>query len=165
MSLPWFHTIKVGSIYLTDDGLVTGTPKITTVRGLDVLADAVVVQQIIAADGTPHQQTSQPVKGVPLVIECGDWMERDMYFDLKSIRLAAVTGSTTVTIQLLDNGHGTGDWNLTAYFNSIRFPGEFQSGRVKDVTLNFTVSSVGHLITASPGTLTLTGQEVDLTQA
>jgi len=164
MNLPWFHTIKVNSTYLTEDGTVTGTPYVSTVSGIDAIRDALVVQQIIAIDGTPYQQVTQPVKGVPLSIFC-PWMERDMLSTLTAIRLAAVTGSTTTTVTLLDNSDGTGDYILTTYFNSIRYPGEFINGKVKDVTLNFTVSSIGHSLTASPGTLTLTGQSVTLTQA
>lgn len=164
MNLPWFHTIKIGSLYLTEDETVTGTPYVSVVSGLDAVSDGLVAQQIIAIDGTPHQQTTQPVKGVLVTIRC-QWMERDMLFALKAIRLAAITSATTTTLTLLDNSHGTGDFTLTTYFNSIRWPGEFMNGKVKDVTMSFTVSSVGYLVTGAHGTLALAGQSVTLTQA
>lgn len=163
MSLPWFYTIKVGSTFLTDDGLVTGTPYITTVRGIDVIRDAVVSQEIIAIDGEPWQQTAQPVKGVPLTIDF-QRIDRAMYFTLDAIRLAARIAATTVTVQLFDNEDGPGDFYLTTYFNSIRFPGDFKNGRIENISLNFTVKTVGYFLTVSPGTLTLTGQSVTLTQ-
>jgi hypothetical protein len=164
MALPFYYTIKVGSTFLTEDGLITGTPYVSTVKGLDAVRDAITVQQIIAIDGTPYQQTIQPTKGVPVTVEI-PWCERSMLDTLTAIRLAAVTGATTTTLTLYDNGDGMGDFSLTTYFNTIRFPGEFVNGKIKDVTLTFTVSAVAHLLTVSPGTLTLAGQSVTLTQA
>ena len=163
MSLPWFYTIKVGSTFLTEDGLVTGTPYISSVNGLDVARDSITTQQIIALDGTPIQQTVQPVKGFPVTVSI-PWMFRDTLNTLTAIRVASVTGATTVTLQLLDNSNGTGDFLFTTYFNSIRFPGEFMNTKVRDVTLNFTVATVGYALTASPGTLALTAQSATLTQ-
>jgi hypothetical protein len=164
MALPFYYTVKVGSTFLTEDGLVTGTPYVSTVKGLDAVRDSITVQQFIAIDGTPIQQITQPVKGVPVTVEI-PWCGRAMLDTLTAIRLAAVTGATTTTLTLYDNSDGTGDFSLTTYFNTIRFPGEFVNGKIKDVTLTFTVSAVAHLMTVTAGTLTLTGQSVTLTQA
>lgn len=156
--LNWFYTIKVGSTYLTEDGLVTGSPIISTVRGLDVISDGLTTQEIIAIDGTPIQQDNHPVRGVPLTIEFPQEY-RDMYFALKTIRLTARLAQTTVTVQLRDNGYGPGDFNLTTYFNSIRFPGEFKNERIENVTCNFTVATIGFPFEAEAGALVLAGQE------
>lgn len=158
-----YNLISLGSIYFTKDGLSTGFPCKTTVTGLDALVMGITGQTIIAIDGTPHVQGPQPVKGVPVSITISQ-MEEAVFESVRVAITAAAIGSTTLTLTL--TGGAFGDFKLTVYPSfpqPMNFVGEFQSGRVKDVTLNFTVSTLGHLLDVSPGTLTLTGQSAELT--
>jgi hypothetical protein len=159
-----YNLISLGSIYFTKTGLSTGVPCKTEVTGLDALAVSHTGQTIIAIDGTPYVQTVAPIRGTPISILLSV-MEESVYHSVRSAINTAVSGSTTLTLTLLNGAFG--DYKLTVYPSfpqPITFKGDFQSGRVKDVTLNFTVSSVGYPLSVAPGALDLTGQSVTLTQ-
>ena len=160
-----YNQIRLGSLYFTHDGSSSGFPCKSTVVGLEPLMLAFTGQTTIAIDGEPYVQTIQPVKGVPISTTF-EVIDQDVMFSVVSAVNSAISGSTTQTLVLTDGAFG--DFTLTVYPslpNFMSFPGEFYLTNAKSVTFNWIVKTVGRVLTASPGTLTLTGQSVTLTQA
>jgi hypothetical protein len=158
-----YNHVQLGSLHFTTDGTSSGFPCKSSVKGLENIIPSYTWQTIIAIDGEPYLQGPYPVKGVP-VSTTFEVMHQDVLFSVIAAVNTAVGGSTTQTLKITEGAYG--DFNLTVYPASPFMDplGEFYLTNTKQVTFNWTVKSVGRLLTVSPGTLTLTGQSVTLTQ-
>ena len=159
-----YNTIQLGSLYFTTDGTSAGFPCKSEVSGLEKLLLPVTGQIIDTIDGEPIMQNVQPAKGAVISTKFSV-LEQSVLFSLVSAVTAAVTGSTTQTLTLTEGAFG--DFVLTVYPNLPDFisaPGDFYLTKTKEVTFNWKVKAIGRLLTASPGTLTLTAQSATLTQ-
>ena len=127
MALDFYNLIKFGSsLYLTEDGLSTGTRLISTVTGLEAFQLDSRVQTIKALSGKAYQQYSDVVDA-PLTITV-PLIETSMHNSIVAVMQAAITGLTT--FQLVINGE-FGNLSFNAKPDSVSFSGEYQNGKIK----------------------------------
>lgn len=159
-----YNTIQIDSIYLTSTGLSNGSPCKSSVEGLDALSLDYQGQTVIALDGTPYNQyTTNNKRGLPLKIKLSQLSETVLE-SLIALMDSTISGATTNLIRITGD---TGDFVLNclpAFPQPIEFPGDFQNDRIRDVTLNYVVNSQTYILTATAGTLSITGMQATLTQ-
>lgn len=157
------NLIALGATYFTRDGTSAGIPCKTEVKGLDVLKMERTGQTILALDGTAYTQ-AYSVKGVPLSFSVFRMTSALLNTVSDAIR-AAVTNSTNLTLTITDGAVGSFYLTVAPLFpQPISFLGEFQSDQVYDVNFNFVVVALNYQMTATAGSLTLTGASATLTQ-
>ena len=153
------HTlISLGSTYFTTDGLSTGTPCKTDVTGLNIVKAGRLGQTNVAIDGTPWTQTF-PINGAPISFSV---------FRMSSALLTTVSDAirASTNLSLTITGGAFGNFYLTVIPNwpePITFNGEFYLSTAHDVTFNFIIVSQTYTLTASAGSISITGQNLTLT--
>lgn len=73
-----YNAIQIGTVYLTNTGLVGGTPCKTSVAGLDGLKPQFNKNILKAIDGTPFSQFTALKKGIDLEITI-DWITKSVF--------------------------------------------------------------------------------------
>jgi hypothetical protein len=139
-----YNLIQIGSIYLTDTGLSSGTPCKTEVPTLEGLLLTKTGSVQLAIDRTPYLQIVDNSKKGELVPIICDSLMQSVYNSLIAAHQAALDNKVPIAIIITGD---TGTFNLTVYpslgSRDGRFPqsiqpsGEFQNGRIKRVTLNY----------------------------
>ena len=136
MAVNFFPQIKINSRYLTSNEADGGTPYIAAVRGLDALAIDGAIQVIKALNGTSYLQVTEDQLGKPITIEFPNLLSGD-YDDILTEIQAYVTSATAITVDFTGAPYG----NITSLSvvpdeNPVRFPGEFENGRLKNVSIH-----------------------------
>lgn len=140
-----FYTVKIGTLYLTDDGTLSGTPcKFPQIAGLDGLDSDYNTAIVLAADNTPHVfATENDGRGVSLRFP-PTTITADVRDSLKTIFNAAILAVTTINV--LIEGE-PGNYDLECVPGSpqapkpIEFTGKFVGDRLYEVFINLTVVS------------------------
>lgn len=160
-----YSRIKFGTQWLTDDGLSTGSACRSQVTGLGALSLSYSGNQFLALDGTPYVQvitTSGRGQSVQIALE----QVSETYLEgIVNTINSAVASSSTVTVEIVGD---TGDFYLQCvpqFPNPLELSGDFVEGRIRGVTLNLTVKTRLHKLSANAGTYALTGQAASLTEA
>lgn len=138
-----FNEIQIGSLYLTDTGLVGGVKCKSEVDGLDALLLNYTGAVIIAADGTPHAQIADNTegKGAPIAIR-PFVLTTSVFTSLKTIFNTALAGGTSINVIITGD---TGTFNLQCLPGlpkPIAGSGKFINGRIFEETINFVVLSI-----------------------
>ena len=159
MALDRWHTIQLGSLWLTDDNLSTGNGYINEIEGISVLKRGKVGQANVALDGTVWKQRF-PVKGSPLRISF-NLMESADFESLVTILNACDVGSDIAFTISGDTGtyYGT----ATTADEYLDYDSTYLNGKIAGVTVDLIIQTQNHIMTASAGTLTITGQNLTLT--
>lgn len=131
-----YNLIKIGTIYLTNDGTQTGKECKTSVTGLNLLKTTKIGNIQYAADGTPHANLIEVgQKGVPIEITV-DWLAKTVFDNINTTINDALNNMTTINVII------TGD---TGTFNVNVIPGlaepidwaGFSSGIIKGAKYKF----------------------------
>jgi hypothetical protein len=97
-----YPLVQFGSVYLTNDGLVSGERYIAFVDGLDDLALTDNIGNIRAIDGTIYlQYQAKKDTEIKVRIPKMDWAKFDA---VRDVIQTAVTGETTYTLNITVNG-------------------------------------------------------------
>jgi hypothetical protein len=135
-----YNRVKIGAIYLTDDGLGTGVPCRVEVAGLSRLKLSKTGVVRTAADGTPYPYTLDNAgQGAPIQIRSLVTM-KNVFDDVVAEIEAAAGAPLNITVD-----GDTGSFDLDCYPahpNAIEFPGGFSEGRIEGVTFNFVVKEI-----------------------
>lgn len=130
------------TLYLTDDGLVTGRPCRVEVSGLDALALPYAGNVTSAADGTPyafviaHHGQGAVLKLSPAVITTS------VLASIKSVFQTAIAAEETINLKLTGGDLGNFDLECLPLFpRPIEFSGKFLEGNIYDVVLGLVVRS------------------------
>ena len=137
MSFNLYPQIKINSLYLTQGNVNAATRYIAVVRGLDALALSGAIQTIKALNGTPYVQLTENQLGKPISIELPKLLTAD-FSSIKTIIQAYITSGTAISLDL--TGGDYGDFTSLAVVpdeNPIRYAGEFQNGKILNVSVHF----------------------------
>jgi hypothetical protein len=156
-----WHSIQIGSLWLTADNTSTGGPMINNITGLGTMKNGRVGQTITALDGTVWKQRF-PITGLPFSINFPA-MDQTNFNAATAIVSAADAAGTNLAIRIAGL---TDTYSLTAATgdNPIEFDGSYIATTIFNVTFNFIVQSQTMLLTPTGGALTLTGQSITLTK-
>jgi|GEM_PF-3443156 len=137
-----YPRVKIGSVYLTEDGLEDGMPCRCEVTGLERLKPSKTGSVVIAADGTPHSfLRSNTGKGAPISIR--PYAVRKSVFD-GVINAINEKLNTDEAVNITIEGD-TGDFDLecvAALPQAVEFPGTFSDGIIDGVQFNFIVAGM-----------------------
>lgn len=134
-----YNLIAIETLYLTDDGTVTGTPCRTEVKGLAELGTA-MRRTLIQCIGPPQVQLFDNLIGEPIQITVFV-LQKTEYDSLITMIDAADSGSSTLTVSF--SGGDLGDFDLECVLEkNLTNPGEFTDGRIPAVEINLRVVSV-----------------------
>lgn len=142
-----YNTVAIGTIWLTSDGLDDGRPCRVSVQGLAALQTEFRTPIVLALDNTPFAQPKRVgIKGRPVSITPFR-LEDDVFADLKDEISDAIENETLIRVRI-DGSLGT--WDLQCMPGLAEQPetppieteGEFELGRVWNVTFHFTVVSI-----------------------
>jgi hypothetical protein len=126
-----FPLIQLGGVYLTDDGLSTGTRYIAEVEGLDAQALTHTIQTTRAIDGTIYSQY-QAIKDMPLKIR----IPRMDFAKFDAIRDAintAIGSSTTYALNITANGES---FTFTAKPGGLTYKASILANVVEEVEID-----------------------------
>lgn len=137
-----YNLVKIGTVYLTDDGTSGGNPCRTEVTGLQALKASKTGAVQAAADGTPYAfLTDNTGKGV--VIGIKPFTLTKTVFDSVVTAINAAL-ATPAAINITVSGD-TGNFDLDCLPVlplPVTFPGTFASSRIDGVEFNFIISDV-----------------------
>lgn len=137
-----YNLVKIGDVCLTNDGLETGMPCRTEVRGTAALKHVKTGIIRRAADGTPYRY-SMPNEGKGLTVVIILPVTEDTVMDsVVAENNDAMNAQTTVRVVIQGD---TGDFDLQCEVdmpNGIDFPGTFSNGRVDGVGFTYVISSI-----------------------
>lgn len=131
-----YALVKIGSVYLTSTGLVGGKPCKTEITGLHRLELNESFMVTKALSGKPNLQVSDLLKGMQVDIKLFDVLDT-VYAGIISVIQAAVTGLTTISLDITNSPYG--DFNLTVVPNeeTINHAFKFHGDYVKEPTFSF----------------------------
>jgi len=137
-----YNFVKLGSVYLTDSGLIGGTPCRTEVSGLDALQFTQTGTNTIAADGTVHQfKIDNLGKGLLLEIRPFAIM-KDVFDDINTVIQDALTNDTIINITI-SGDTGDFDFDCIPFLpKPVEFPGDFFSEQINGVIYRFLIDTV-----------------------
>lgn len=137
-----YNRIKIGTLFLTDDGLVTGKPCKVEVLGLSRLKLSKTGTTRLSADGTPYQYAMpNEGKGVQIQIR-PTTIVKSVFDDVIDEMTASLDTNSTINITIQGD---TGDLDLETtplLPNGVDFPGSFSGGRITGVSFNFVITEV-----------------------
>lgn len=138
-----YNRVKIGTVYLTDDGTDTGMPCRVEVAGLDRLKAVKTGAMAVSADGTPYAfVTDNQGKGATLSIKPFA-VRKAVFDDVVDVVNAALTAGTVVNVTFTDGDVGDFDVDcLPVLPNPVTFPGTFSSGIIDGVEIRFAVTEV-----------------------
>ena len=138
-----YNTVKIGTVYLTDDGLVTGMACRCEVSGLQALKPTKTGAMQIAADGTPYGfYTDNLGKGAELRVKPYS-ITKAVFDSVVTAINAALTAGSTINVVFTNGDTGNFDVDCLPMLPvPVSFPGSFASGRIDGVEFVFLVSEV-----------------------
>lgn len=125
-----YNAIQIGSIYLTNTGLVGGTPCKTSVSGLEALKPQYNKNIIKAIDGTPYSQLAVGQKGFDLEISIS-WLAKSVFDDINDLLDDADDTQTPVAV-VIDGDFGTFNVNVVPNVSYVSY-GKFSNDVLQDV--------------------------------
>lgn len=161
-----YSTVKIGSYWLTDDGTSSGSPCRTGISGLGGLWLDHSGTQFKSLDGSVYTQVRQTNgRGAEVSIEI-EQMPQAMFENVLGAIQSSVAFSTALTVEITGDG---GNFYLSCvplFPEPVTYSGQFVDGRIRGVTLNFTVVSRQqyYKLWATVGTLSTEGRSVTLTK-
>lgn len=137
MPVNFYPQIKINNRFLTENEADGGTKCIAVVRGLDAITPAKDNQVIKALNGTPYSQISDTLKGKPIALEFPK-IEKEDHEDIMVEINAYLNSGTAITLNITGGTYGEFT-NLSVVPGEppVRFPGEFENGRLLNVSYNF----------------------------
>jgi hypothetical protein len=136
-----YNLVQIGSIYLTKDGLVSGKPCKTSVKGLDAMMITTAFQVIKALSGKPYLQLSDEQLGRPVSIEY-ESMDGGVFQDIVDAIQAAIDGLTTITLSVTGGAYGDfSGLTVVPDENPVRLSGDFSNTQVKSGSFHFLTTS------------------------
>ena len=137
MAVAFYPQIKINSVYLTSTGADAGTRYIAVVRGLNALSTTDAIQVIKSLNGTPYLQITEDQLGKPISIEFPQMNIAD-YDDVVAEIQAYITSATAITLDITGGDYGdVTSLSVVPDADPVRFPGEFQNGRLQQVSFHF----------------------------
>lgn len=138
-----YNTVKISSVYLTDDGLITGRPCRIDVTGLDALSLTSTGAIAIAADGSPYAFVVSNTEGQGVPIRIAPFvLTPSVLNSLKTAINAAVDANLTINITISGDTGAFDLQCLPAFPKPVEFSGKFFNGRIYETAFNFVVVSV-----------------------
>lgn len=125
-----YNAIQIGSVYLTNTGLVGGTPCKTSVIGLDGLKPQFNKNIIKAIDGTPYSQLTDGKKGLDLEITI-DWLAKSVFDAINVIFDDSDDNNTQVAV-VINGDFGNFSINVITNVNYVSY-GKFSNGVLQTV--------------------------------
>jgi len=135
MAVDFYNLVKFGSVYATDDNLSTGTRYITRVSGTDALNNVNTVGSLRALSNVAYMQFGE-VADVPISINF-PLIDTAKFDAIKAVFDAATTALTTFALEITGE---PGTFVLTAKPVRITHSGNYQNGKLVDVTFEVLVS-------------------------
>jgi hypothetical protein len=156
-----WHSIQIGSLWLTQDNTSSGNPMINNISNLGAIKNGRLSQVITALDGEVWKQRV-PLKGMPFSINFPA-IDETNFNALEAIVNAADAADSSLSVVISGL---TGTYYLTVKTgeNPFDFDGSYINTTIFNLTLNFIVANQTYTVSATAGTLTLTGSSVTLTQ-
>lgn len=139
-----FYKIKIGSIYLTDNGLVGGRPCKVAVDGAAALLLPSQGNVAVGSDGTPFREKPlTPTGGGRGFTIVAAWMKKTVYDALKTALDAAAAANSDFNV----TGDGVpGDFDVDAIpFDNpqyLSFGGFTGADTLKDVRISLITTSI-----------------------
>lgn len=109
-----YNVVQIGTVYLTGNGLVGGTPCKNSIPELSILKPAKRKNLIKAIDGSPISQTFAGIKGIDLTLKI-DWLAKAV-FDAINVLFDASDSTKTPMVMVVTGDAGT--FNMTVVPNS-----------------------------------------------
>lgn len=132
-----YNRVQIETLYLTDDGTVSGTPCLVTVSGLASLRPA-KRQTVIQCIGVPQVQLFDNLIGESFTMNVF-LLGTTQYESLITAIDAAHTAGDTMNVVIEGE---LGDFDLECVLESISQPGEFSTGRIPSVEMVFRIAGV-----------------------
>lgn len=131
-----YWLVKIGSVYLTDDGLSTGSPCRVEVTGLSTLYQDYAISMRKSADNTPYGFTIPTNgRGVDITVKIVSMGFTQFDAIMNEIN-TALAGEDTISMEI---SQGTTDFTFDALPGPVQQPGSFVAGRLNNAEFNFTV--------------------------
>ncbi|MGB4823407.1 MAG: hypothetical protein WBP82_00695 [Leuconostoc mesenteroides] len=130
-----FHLVQIDTVYLTDDGLITGKPCKTNVTGLGLFGVDKVGTTRPQASGRPRTQLALR-KNAPIEVSI-DFIHIDVYDEILERFQESLDDDTDFSLNI--SGIGT-TLTITAvpdFPNHTKWGGEFSADTMKNVTFSF----------------------------
>ncbi len=138
-----YNLVKIGDIWLTNDGLETGKPCKVEITGIDQLRGAYTGVTVRSAANTPYTFImNNTLKGVQLVISPLVIMDT-VLDDLEDAFDAAALAGDTLEMSI-EGDTGTYTLEVTGFYSDgvkpVQFTGEFNNGRIFGSKINVIVA-------------------------
>lgn len=127
-----YNLVQIGTVYLTDTGLVGGTPCRVRVGGLPLLSLSHTGVTRPQASGRPITQLAT-IKGLPVSVTV-EWQAKAVHEAILAEFQDSIDGNTDFDLVITGD---TGDFNLTAIPEFPRytdFPGDFSNEIIQQVS-------------------------------
>lgn len=157
MALERWHSIQLGTLWLTQGNTSDGAPIINEIEGLGVLKRGRTGQVNIAIDGTAWKQRFG-VKGAPLGISF-NLMEGDDFESLVTVLNNCDSGSDIAFRIVGDTGTYSG--TATTADEYLDFDSTYLNGKIAGVKVALIIVSQNFV--PSAGTVSITGSNLTLT--
>ena len=132
-----YNRVKIGTIYLTRDGLVTGTPckvDIPDLARFDLDEKGTVVPII---EGPPQIQLNSLLgENIQMTVY---WLLKDEFDDIKDLIKDSRDNNTLINITI-DGALGTFDFDCVLV--SLGQPGEFNGERIPSITFVWSIANI-----------------------
>lgn len=137
-----YNLVQLGTIYFTEDGLVTGLPCRVDTQGVDLATLAFTGSVVKSANGTPYAFILENTAGFdlqlkPFVISVG------VFNDIKDL-IETITDDND-TLDLVITGDVCGTLTMTCiptFPNPLPFPGMQENGTLQNASINVTVVTI-----------------------
>jgi hypothetical protein len=133
-----YNVVKIGTVFLTKDGTVTGKPCKCIVSGIELLKTTKTGQIVNSADGTPYAQLINfSHKGVVVEVKA-EWMSKSVFDSIVALHETAKNNSSSIALAFTgDTGSLTG-YGIPLIPRDIGFDG-FTSGTIKGATFRYSI--------------------------
>lgn len=135
-----YNQVKIGSIYLTHNGLVGGKPCKITVPGLNRLMTSMTGQIISSADGTPYAQLIDVDNRGAKIEVISEWMDKTVFNSIVALHEASKNNGTTIALEIIGD---TGTFNknvIPTVPDDIIDPEGFSNNIIKKAGFRYTVT-------------------------
>jgi hypothetical protein len=135
--LAFWNLVQINSFYLTDTGGSGGSKYQARVEGLDQLALTDSIQVSKSLSGKPYLQGNDTLVGKPISISLDNILET-AHDSIVAIIQAYITSGTAITLNFTLAPYGSfSSVSVVPDENPVRFSGEFENLRIKDVSYHF----------------------------
>lgn len=135
-----YNLVQIGTVYLTDDGLVSGNPCRTLIDNLDLLQSAYIGQTFKAADGSPYNTVYENTgAGVDLVIKPFA-AQKSVLDAIVAVNDAAILANSAVVVVITGLAGNFTLHCIPTFPRSVAFQGqEYIDDRIADATITYSV--------------------------